>query len=270
MRLISRFIAILAVALVASSAWATDNPLTCTGASCLVTVSPRDGSGVRTLTGSFSASTMTVGTDTTTPTSMSNLRSSATGSARPELNMFRGGVSRLIVAVVGGTNDLTTGSVSGDTVIRTQTNNLLINTTSGGGVAALKLDTSRVLSLPAYGKGVLETSTAGVVSATNLWTATLEVSGTCSTTPCTVTSSQGGAWGTVTRTTTGVYVVNFAASFWSAAPICVTSSDRGTGGHACLTNGSATTSLVNLNCYMSSTTANIDSSFAIMCQGPRT
>jgi hypothetical protein len=90
----------------------------------------------------------------------------------------------------------------------------------------------------------------------------------CVTSPCTV-HSQSGSWITsVTRTSAGVYVVNFASGTFSASPMCqVTASDVSTAISASLVN-TATSSLVGVAVW-NGVGANADDAFQILCMGPK-
>lgn len=120
-----------------------------------------------------------------------------------------------------------------------------------------------------FGRGQLETDASGNVGVTNLFTTSVEVTGNCTASPCTINKNFGSSVSSITRSSTGIYDVNFTGSFWSTGPICQVVSTRGTVGHTCITNGTASTSSLNIRCYMSDTIAALDSSFSLVCQGPR-
>jgi hypothetical protein len=98
------------------------------------------------------------------------------------------------------------------------------------------------------------------------------VSANCASTPCTMTSSSGVS--SVTRSTTGQYVVNFSPAF-SVAPTCTcTASQVGaTFGFCSAPNGPATTTtfpFATLSSVIASSNNTItDSAFTVICVGPR-
>jgi hypothetical protein len=96
------------------------------------------------------------------------------------------------------------------------------------------------------------------------------VDSVCSTSPCTIAAGNSGSWLTnITRTSTGTYNVNFAASIFSAEPTCLVVPGSGNTLGSCEINGTPSTSSVPIFCKTSSTATAIDLNFYIICQGPR-
>lgn len=95
----------------------------------------------------------------------------------------------------------------------------------------------------------------------------------CTSSPCTITR-QGGTVSngvsTITRTTTGTYVVNFLAGTFSASPVCTVSANSvGTGQAYCkLSAAGISTSSAGINCNNTSISLG-DGGFDIICHGPK-
>lgn len=113
-----------------------------------------------------------------------------------------------------------------------------------------------------YGVGYL-TSSSGGTSRTD----TFAVSGSaCTASPCTI-SRQSGPWiSSITRSSAGQYVVNFAAGEFSGVPVCTCNADTGAGG-GCTPYSFSSTS-VNLNTFATNTGAATDAMFYVSCTGP--
>lgn len=93
------------------------------------------------------------------------------------------------------------------------------------------------------------------------------VTSTCSSSPCTI-ASQSGAWlSSISRTTTGQYVANFAAGIWSSAPTCVFTPSSGS--NHLISSGTPTTSSVAFNYYTANAATALDGVFQMICMGPR-
>ncbi|TXH10643.1 MAG: hypothetical protein E6R04_04740 [Spirochaetes bacterium] len=93
----------------------------------------------------------------------------------------------------------------------------------------------------------------------------------CAASPCSEGSDPNGMMddtNRVTRSSTGVYTMNFTSGYWSSGPNCIVSPSRG-GAKFCLlnTSGASTTSYA-LSCYNNAGTLT-DTSFVIMCHGAR-
>jgi hypothetical protein len=91
---------------------------------------------------------------------------------------------------------------------------------------------------------------------------------TCTSSPCTI-SSQSGSWVTsVTRSSTGLYAINFASGIFSSAPTCITNATVSPPGTVSALQGIPTTSSVSVG------TRNIsdvqtDYAFSTICMGPQ-
>lgn len=93
----------------------------------------------------------------------------------------------------------------------------------------------------------------------------VEVAATCSSTPCTITRSSGGA-SSITRASTGNYTLNFSAGTFSGLPTCTCTVDVGNSKQCQLTATSATV----VPFLTTDLAANLaDSGFNILCMGPR-
>lgn len=88
----------------------------------------------------------------------------------------------------------------------------------------------------------------------------------CSSTPCTIASGSSGI-SSITRSSTGVYVANFAAGTFSAIPAC-TINPVVSGGAATALFKSPSTSSITINAF-DSTPAAADIGFNLVCIGPR-
>jgi hypothetical protein len=94
----------------------------------------------------------------------------------------------------------------------------------------------------------------------------VKVTTSCTASPCTI-ADQSGSWVTnVTRSGTGTYAVNIVAGRFSSAPTC--SCNPSTGNVFCSAL-SATTSAVTFNLRNTSSQADTDGAFGIICIGPR-
>lgn len=95
-----------------------------------------------------------------------------------------------------------------------------------------------------------------------------KVATTCSSSPCAIADSSGDVT-SITRSSLGLYVVNFAAGTWATAPTCtyrcMNASNLFYGDGA---TGSETTTQMFVGCYTSSATVN-DAGLRIQCMGPR-
>lgn len=90
----------------------------------------------------------------------------------------------------------------------------------------------------------------------------------CTTSTCTLNSSTPGI-SSITRASTGQYVINFLAGTYSGQPSCsITGNTLGTTVGVCSGNGAATTSLKNVEC-VNNAFALQDDGFNVICQGPR-
>ncbi len=95
----------------------------------------------------------------------------------------------------------------------------------------------------------------------------------CTSDPCTIarqnTTKGNTSWLTsVTRTTTGTYVLNFASNTFSVAPTCVLMC-RGGGANTLASLGAtdSTTTTMPLRCYTPNQGPVIDSSVIVICKG---
>lgn len=183
----------------------------------------------------------------------------ASATSNPLLTVQRDGGA---VAGVFGYNDATTTmyvgtSTNHDFSLRTN-NAARLTISSGGG-----------LTYAPFGKGTLESSSTGVITSTNVWTAsggiygvTCNVNGTCA-----GFVGYGGGIASFTRTSAGVYTGDLTASFWSAAPVC-TVTDNGAGTTVCAV-GNITSSSVPIICRNSTTGTATDGRPGLICQGSR-
>lgn len=160
----------------------------------------------------------------------------------------------------------------------TTTGDIIYSSDGSGTPARLAASTNgKVLTLasgvPAWTattKGIIESNGSGVWSSTNLWMASVQVSASsdCSGANCSLDVNYGGAFSDVDQTATGRYTANFNSSFWSAAPACTISSNRGADS-CCDLNGTPTTSSLPISCTTCSNGADRNDRFTITCMGPR-
>lgn len=94
----------------------------------------------------------------------------------------------------------------------------------------------------------------------------LFIGSACTSSPCTITSSSG-AIASVTRTSAGIYTINFTSGKFSAAPSCVITS-LNTSTLFC-SGGATSATTFGVNCQRSSTEVSTDSAFTAICMGPR-
>lgn len=173
--------------------------------------------------------------------------------------------------VVDGSADENQLRVQGNA---TQTSDILVVEKSDGtdlfkvSNAAATFATAPTVST--FGKGIIESSGAGVFTSTNLWTAGggTATGSDCTSNPCTIGPNHGGALASIGWTSTGIMTVNFTGSFWSSAPACTVTSNRGGAVYAII-NGDVSTSGFTVNCRTGSTDALINCRFQFMCIGPR-
>lgn len=91
------------------------------------------------------------------------------------------------------------------------------------------------------------------------------VTTTCSSSPCTI-DSQSGSWvSSITRSGTGVYVVNINSGMFSAAPTCIANFANNVASSNCKAYGASTAS-VGVYCDNGSA---VDSKISLICMGPR-
>ena len=90
------------------------------------------------------------------------------------------------------------------------------------------------------------------------------VAGTCSSTPCTITH-QTGAWvSSFSRSSTGLYAVNFVSGIFSTAPSCVAYSNQLT-----VAGGTPTTSIANVTTINTSGVVADAANIQVICKGAR-
>lgn len=95
--------------------------------------------------------------------------------------------------------------------------------------------------------------------------------GGCTTGTCVQENTHGECFGTVTWSSTGVYTVNFAASFWATAPSC-TCAPGGISDKSCMVRGGAvgvTTTSAEVRTVDISLASLEDGIFSIICIGGR-
>jgi len=98
--------------------------------------------------------------------------------------------------------------------------------------------------------------------------ASLTRSAACTSSPCAIASQSGGI-SSVTRTSAGLYTVNFSAGTFSGVPACVASgADTGPGLRLCYGIGAPTSTTFDLACVDGAIT-NSDAAFDLTCQGPK-
>lgn len=214
----------------------------------------------------------TIGTDTS-PDQSFDFRSDA--GAHTSLHWLQGGVTRTKIGPANAANDYVTGSAAGDTVITTASKSFIVAPTSS--TIGLKIDNTNKLYLPGYATGTLSVGAGGLVTSGAAGgavghNAISTTAANCTSSPCAVGTSVGGGWAAsnpITRTSVGIYTVNFLAGFWSTAPVCVASSNRGGGSHVCALNGLPTTSSLGIVCYGLLGVLLVDSAFSVSCDGPK-
>lgn len=95
----------------------------------------------------------------------------------------------------------------------------------------------------------------------------VRVGTTCTSTPCTI-SDQSGSWVTsITRASTGNYTINIASGMFSGTPICTFGMSGIT--NATIVVNSESSTAINILTYTGSTGALTDTSFRVICMGPR-
>ena len=95
----------------------------------------------------------------------------------------------------------------------------------------------------------------------------LSVDSTCSASPCTISRSSGSWISSVTRTGSGVYVLNFSGGTWASAPTCVGMNNLAAG--TVIVNSLPNTASVYGFATYNSANAGTDAAFEIMCSGFR-
>lgn len=226
-----------------------------TSVSGVVDTTAQSFSGLKTFTNSI-----TVGEDAAASARTIDVRSGT--SQRSELNFYQNGTAKTTIATANASNDLTSGTTVGDTVIRSQNSSDIFFTADGGATTHARMNTDGSQSYGATDAKVL-------VGGYFFGSAAIAAGGDCTGTPCTISANYGGMVSTVTRSATGTYTVNFTGSFWSSGPACVANSTRG-GSIFCVINASGlSTSSYGISCYNDAGTLS-DSRFSIMCHGPRT
>jgi hypothetical protein len=91
----------------------------------------------------------------------------------------------------------------------------------------------------------------------------------CTASPCTI-YSQSGSWITsVTRSTTGRYVLNIASGIFSAAPTCVVSGDVALAGFIAGVNRADGNTATAIGISTAATSGYTDGNGTVICQGPR-
>jgi hypothetical protein len=93
------------------------------------------------------------------------------------------------------------------------------------------------------------------------------VNSTCSSSPCTIT--QAGTWLTnITRTSTGIYVANFAAGTFTVQPTCILNGSAQSNNLVyCILDGSSGTSNATFFCAAGGSATPTDTAFALHCIG---
>jgi hypothetical protein len=94
------------------------------------------------------------------------------------------------------------------------------------------------------------------------------VTSTCSSTPCTINSGTP-AISSITRASTGLYTVNFAAGTFSANPSCTCSTSVSTFNSICAINSNSTSAVTVNTANQQASGAQIDVAFSLICMGPR-
>lgn len=90
----------------------------------------------------------------------------------------------------------------------------------------------------------------------------LYVTTSCTTSPCTITSSSGSWVSSITRVGTGNYVLNFTAGEWTTAPGCVAVSLGVSGTAMVFQSTDYSTSVADMT-----TVSMADTNFSVICMG---
>jgi hypothetical protein len=93
----------------------------------------------------------------------------------------------------------------------------------------------------------------------------------CTSSPC-VVSAQSGSWVTsVTRSSTGAYLINIPSNEFSAVPTCTVGHNPGivgTAGECFYKRASSTTTSLTIACFNSAQSAGFDANAEVICMGP--
>jgi len=95
----------------------------------------------------------------------------------------------------------------------------------------------------------------------------VRVAASCTSSPCTI-ASQSGSWvSSITRTTTGTYVLNINSGIFASAPDCVITNAAG-GGYIMRLSGTISATVIDFR-GVDDTGLLTDTGFAIHCMGPK-
>lgn len=171
--------------------------------------------------------------------------------------------------------DLVVSSIASQTVklqgLNTGGNFIQINPNNGNTESAIEWTIEKMdQQIPApVLVGGLVTPNAGTMNLVSvLFAGNAGGTVTCSSDPCNIVRQSGGVT-SVNRSGTGLYVVNFSAGTFSAAPICTVTLDANLNIGSAFNNNTAETSTSMGIATLDNTGATVDGAASVMCLGPK-